>query len=101
MHITFTSVFVALVAMSQLAAAAPVRTKDNSLVLSSKTTSMLMLSKRAEVLTKTTKQQQRNSAREKFKTERCQSQACRDSVDSGCPLSNINFVLGGCDDPSQ
>ncbi|KAF6806535.1 hypothetical protein CMUS01_14341 [Colletotrichum musicola] len=70
MQITFASVFVALFAMSQLAAAAP-------------------------------KQQQKNNAREKFKTERCQSQACRDSVDSGCPLSNINFVLGGCDDPSQ
>ncbi|KAF6829683.1 hypothetical protein CPLU01_07765 [Colletotrichum plurivorum] len=66
MQITFASVFVALFAMSQLAAAAP-----------------------------------KNNAREKFKTERCQSQACRESVDSGCPLSNINFVLGGCDDPSQ
>ncbi|KAL2878200.1 hypothetical protein SGCOL_006450 [Colletotrichum sp. CLE4] len=42
-----------------------------------------------------------NNAREKFKQNSCKSQACRDSVDSGCPLSNINFVLGGCDDPSQ
>ncbi|KAF9877107.1 hypothetical protein CkaCkLH20_05373 [Colletotrichum karsti] len=44
---------------------------------------------------------QQNNARQKFKNEKCQSQPCRDSVDSGCPLSNINFVLGGCDDPSQ
>ncbi|KXH46106.1 hypothetical protein CSAL01_09678 [Colletotrichum salicis] len=42
-----------------------------------------------------------NNAREKFKQNSCKSQACRDSVDSGCSLSNINFVLGGCDDPSQ
>ncbi|OBR13342.1 hypothetical protein CH63R_02068 [Colletotrichum higginsianum IMI 349063] len=42
-----------------------------------------------------------NNARERFKKQSCQSQACIDSVDSGCPLSNINFVLGGCDDPSQ
>ncbi|KAH6866204.1 hypothetical protein B0T10DRAFT_502724 [Thelonectria olida] len=42
-----------------------------------------------------------NNARERFKQENCQSQACIDSVDSGCPLSFINFVLGGCDDPSQ
>ncbi|WQF75281.1 hypothetical protein CDEST_00295 [Colletotrichum destructivum] len=44
---------------------------------------------------------QQNNARERFKQQNCQSQACIDSVDSGCPLSNINFVLGGCDDPSQ
>ncbi|TQN65233.1 hypothetical protein CSHISOI_10176, partial [Colletotrichum shisoi] len=39
--------------------------------------------------------------RERFKQQNYQSQACIDSVDAGCPLSNINFVLGGCDDPSQ
>ncbi|KAK2729843.1 hypothetical protein CKAH01_10008 [Colletotrichum kahawae] len=44
--------------------------------------------------------QQQNNARENFKNTKCKSQACKDSVDSGCPLSNINFVLGGCDDPS-
>ncbi|OHF03621.1 hypothetical protein CORC01_00940 [Colletotrichum orchidophilum] len=44
---------------------------------------------------------QQNSVREQFKQQNCKSQACRDSVDSGCALSNINFELGGCDDPSQ
>lgn len=42
-----------------------------------------------------------SNAREDFKQNDCLSQACRDSVDAGCPLSNINFSLGGCDDPSQ
>ncbi|KAK1708399.1 hypothetical protein CaCOL14_005151 [Colletotrichum acutatum] len=41
-----------------------------------------------------------NNAREKFKQNSCKSQACRDSVDAGCPLNFINFSLGGCDDPS-
>ncbi|KAF4910289.1 hypothetical protein CGCVW01_v011705 [Colletotrichum viniferum] len=44
---------------------------------------------------------QQSNARENFKNTKCKSQACKDSVDSGCPLSNINFVLGGCDDPSS
>ncbi|KAK1466144.1 hypothetical protein CCUS01_07492 [Colletotrichum cuscutae] len=43
---------------------------------------------------------QQNNAREKFKQNSCKSQACRDSVDAGCPLNFINFSLGGCDDPS-
>ncbi|KAE9579451.1 hypothetical protein CGMCC3_g4761 [Colletotrichum fructicola] len=43
---------------------------------------------------------QQNNARENFKNTKCKSQACKDSVDSGCPLSFINFELGGCDDPS-
>lgn len=38
-----------------------------------------------------------NDAREQFKEENCKSQACIDAVDSGCPLSNINFSLG-CDE---
>ncbi|KAJ0167900.1 hypothetical protein CTA2_12313 [Colletotrichum tanaceti] len=66
MHVTISSVLVALFAMGNLVSAAP-----------------------------------QNDARERFKQQRCQSQACIESVDSGCPLSKINFVLGGCDDPSQ
>ncbi|KAL0943364.1 uncharacterized protein CTRU02_201250 [Colletotrichum truncatum] len=70
MQFSALSIFVSVIAMSQLVVAIPVK-------------------------------KQRNNAREKFKNEKCQSQACKDSVDSGCPLDFINFQLGGCDDPSQ
>ncbi|RMJ18435.1 hypothetical protein CDV36_001913 [Fusarium kuroshium] len=69
MYISITSAFIALVAMTQVASAAPQRGGQNNV-------------------------------RERFKQENCLSQACIDSVDSGCPLPFINFELGGCDDPS-